>query len=128
VDTDARPSPQDTTLHFGRLAVDLAGYTVTVDGRVVSLTLTQFVIFKELVLQPHRVVDRARLYAVMDERPFDYRHGQPPETLRAVDIHVSRLRKKLARAGYDCIETMRFVGYRFVPEELPSYPPPPGSV
>ena len=42
---------------------------------------------------------------------------KPPETLRVVDIHVSRLRKKLAQAGCDCIRTMRYVGYRFVPPD-----------
>jgi DNA-binding response OmpR family regulator len=120
--TDDRPRSPDTQLHFGPLAVDLAGYTVTVAGRVVPLTLTQFTIFKALVLQPHRVVDRASLYAALDERPFDYKHGQPPETLRAIDLHVSRLRKKLAQAGCDCIRTMRYVGYRFVPPDAVEQP------
>jgi DNA-binding response OmpR family regulator len=115
--TDDRPQVPNAPLHFGRLTVDLAGYTVTVDGRVVPLTLTQFMIFKELVLRPHQVVERASLYAVLDARPFDVTHGHAPETLRTVDIHVSRLRKRLAQAGYDCIRTMRFVGYRFVPPD-----------
>jgi hypothetical protein len=34
---------------------------------------------------------------------------------RSVDTHIARLRAKLRYAGYDCIKTMRFVGYRFVP-------------
>jgi hypothetical protein len=39
------------------------------------------------------------------------------DTARAVDILIFRLRGKLGRAGYDCIETIRFVGYRFVPRD-----------
>jgi DNA-binding response OmpR family regulator len=43
---------------------------------------------------------------------------------RAVDLHISRLRRKLSAAGYDGIRTMRFIGYRFVPVEGDAGPAP----
>jgi len=120
---NVRPEPggaaERATIAFGPLVVDLTGFMVTVNGRDVALRFTEFLVFKELVLNPGRVIDRATLFAALNTRDFDYKHGHSPISMRTVDIHVSRIRRKLADAGYDCIKTMRFVGYRFVPREPP---------
>lgn len=106
---------QPRVIRYGHLRVDLVGFTVSVDGRDVPLTYSEFLLFKALLLQPTQVLDRAALMAVLDTRQFSYKHGWSEITFRAIDIHMSRIRRKLAVAGYDCIKTMRYVGYRFIP-------------
>ncbi len=101
------------TLSRGPLVLDLPGYAVAVGGRDIAVTATEFLLLRALALQPYRVLGRAALAAAVHAQGY----GQTPQPMspRAVDLHISRLRKKLSRAGYDCIRTMRFVGYRFVP-------------
>jgi DNA-binding response OmpR family regulator len=100
-------------LQSGSLTLDLDGFAVFVDGRNVRLTLSEFILLKTLALQPYRVFDRAALHdAIVEVLPSEAR---PAPDLRLIDRHIARLRKKLHEAGCDCIETMRFTGYRFVP-------------
>jgi DNA-binding response OmpR family regulator len=101
------------TVAYGPLVLDVGGFTVAISGRDVSVTFTEFLLLRELALQPNRVLDRAELAGVLNGRGVGARVTQA--SLRTVDLHISRLRKKLSVAGYDCIKTMRFVGYRFVP-------------
>jgi DNA-binding response OmpR family regulator len=70
---------------------------------------------KGLVLKPYQSLDRQRLKNVLSTRQFSNKQSWNPATIRAIDLHMSHVRRKLARAGYDCIKTMHFVGYRFVP-------------
>lgn len=95
---------------LGALRLDPAGFSVTVDGNDLSLTLAEFLLLRELARNPYKVLGRERLAAALREDP-----SEPATSPRSVDTHISRLRKKLRNAGYDCIKTMRFVGYRFVP-------------
>jgi len=97
----------------GALALDSTGFTVTVDGRDLPVTLAEFLLLKEFVLNPYRVLDRTTLARALSRRGFGYTTSHL--SARTVDLHISHLRKKLHQAGYDCIKTMRFVGYRFVP-------------
>jgi DNA-binding response OmpR family regulator len=121
---NAQPDPGGatvrTTITFGQLVIDLAGFMVPVGGTDVALSFTEHLVLKELVLNPGRVIVRATLFLALNIREFDYKHGHSPVSMRTVDTHVSRLRRKLAAAGYACIKTMRFVGYGFMPLELPS--------
>ena len=75
------------------------------DGRKVETTTTEFDILEVLVRSAGRIVSRNELTAVLYQRPlspFD----------RALDVHVSHLRKKLGPKG-DLIRTIRGVGYLF---------------
>ena len=103
-------STESDVITLGALRLDAAGFTVTVDGRYLPLTLAEFVLLRELAGHPYQVLSRQRLAAAVREHASD---AAPSE--RSVDTHISRLRAKLRGAGYDCIKTMRFVGYRFVP-------------
>jgi DNA-binding response OmpR family regulator len=102
------------TIEIGPLRLDPAGFTASVEGRDLSLTLGEFLILRELAQNPYQVLRRERLSALM--------HGVTGSgdglaaSPRAVDTHIARLRAKLRRAGFDCIKTMRFVGYRFLPD------------
>jgi two-component system OmpR family response regulator len=104
------PVGDETVVTVGPLSIDLQGYAVAVDDTDIVLTVSEFLLLKTLVQQRHRVVDRTCLWSKVqgdgtcvevDER-----------SLRSVDRHVARLRKKLRAAGYDGIQTMRHVGYR----------------
>jgi DNA-binding response OmpR family regulator len=106
---------QDERIIFGSLALYPSGYTVSVDGRDVAVTVPEFLLLVTLMRHPYRVLDRETLARALDEKRG--RMAPTAASLRAVDLHISRLRKKLRAAGCDPIATMRFVGYRFVPRE-----------
>ncbi|MGI8550270.1 MAG: winged helix-turn-helix domain-containing protein [Dehalococcoidia bacterium] len=111
---EGQQANDEQTLRYGPLAVDVAGFSVTVHGRDVRLTLGEFMLLVELARQPYKVLDRQLLAAVMKERGIASETDQP--SARSIDVVIHRLRGWLRKAGYDPIETMRFVGYRFVPK------------
>ncbi len=92
-------------LHGGPLHVDLSAMRVTVDGREVELTPTEYRLLVALLGRRGRVQSRKQLLEVAWDIHV------PIET-RTVDMHVQRLRSKLSTAG-DWIETVRGFGYRF---------------
>ena len=90
------------------LRMDLDRWTCEYKGNAVILTVSEFRILYKLLSNPDVVVNRARLA----EAAF------PDDVLnsgRSIDIHVSRIRKKLQRIdpGFDPIETVYQVGYRW---------------
>jgi len=95
-------SIHDIVIHPGR-------HEVTVNGKSVDLTASEFGILHFLARRPGWVFTR---YQIVDAV-----HGEDyPVTERSVDVQVVGLRKKLKKAG-DFIETVRGVGYRFKDEE-----------
>jgi DNA-binding response OmpR family regulator len=109
------PAAETGVLTFGPLVVNLDGLAVSVDGRDVALTYAEFLVLVTLVRQPFSVLDRAKLRSAVEEMASGKR--EPAMSMRSVDTHIARIRKKLADAGCDCIRTMRNVGYRFVPPD-----------
>jgi DNA-binding response OmpR family regulator len=104
------------TVRIGRLTLDTEGYAVSVDGEDVFLTVSEFLLLHALTQQPFRVLDRRVLWTAIQGQAGEPSGPPTAETLRAVDRHVARLRKKLRAAGFDGIQTMRGVGYRLRPE------------
>jgi two-component system alkaline phosphatase synthesis response regulator PhoP len=84
--------------------------SVLVDGQPIHLTYTEFEIMKCLAEKPGWVFSRCHI--IDRVRGNDY-----AVTERAIDVHLVALRKKLGRAG-SCIQTVRGVGYRFMPEPI----------
>jgi DNA-binding response OmpR family regulator len=80
---------------------------VTVDGRPVELTATEFELLATLAREPGRVFTRAQL--------LDAVHGVAFEAYeRAIDAHVKNLRRKLEPGELGrYIQTVYGVGYRF---------------
>lgn len=77
---------------------------VTVNGKTVDLTFTEFQVLYALAQRPGWVFSR---YQIVDAvRGDDY-----PVTDRSVDVQIVGLRKKLGNAG-KVIETVRGIGYR----------------
>ncbi len=82
-----------------------AAREVWVEGTLVPVTTIEYDILELLMRAVGRVVNRDELTAALYRRratPFD----------RAIDVHVSRLRKKLGNSG-DLIRTVRGVGYLY---------------
>lgn len=92
----------------GPVLLDLAHRDGWSEGRRLALHPMEFALLWRLAGEPGRVVPRAELLRDVWQLPFD------PGTNR-VEVHVSRLRRKLAAAGAGgLVETGREGGYRMV--------------
>jgi two-component system copper resistance phosphate regulon response regulator CusR len=93
------------TIDRGRLTLDPVTRVVTVDGRELSLTSTEYRILELLMRRSPAVVDRKAIAE----------HGWADETdplgSNAIDVQLSRLRAKLPNAGIRIV-TVRGAGYR----------------
>jgi two-component system phosphate regulon response regulator PhoB len=89
---------------IGPLRIDSTEHRVTVDGREIDLTPTEFKLLLLLAERKGRVQPRNLLLEIVWE-------AAPDIQTRTVDMHVQRLRVKLGHAG-DLIETVRGFGYR----------------
>lgn len=92
-------------LEFGDLALDIPRHLVTVAGRRVDLTATEFKLLSTLMERRGRVQSREQL--LQDVWQYDNMIDT-----RTVDTHMRRLREKLGRASR-FLDTVRGVGYRF---------------
>lgn len=88
--------------------VDTAQRVAHVDGRELDLTYLEFELFAHLVAHPGRVHTRDQLVSTV----WGYGHVGDGRT---VDVHVARLRRKLGAEHRGAIQTVRRVGYKYVP-------------
>ena len=95
----------------GRLEIRPGDHAALVDGRPLTLTVTELQLLTELAHNPERVMTREELCSRVWGR--EYRKSD-----RSVDVYVGRLRAKLANAlpGRSFIHTHTGIGYRFSPE------------
>ena len=89
---------------LGDLTIDVKKHEVTVEGRVVNLTLKEFELLRRMMKNLGIVLTRDQLLEDIWGYDFD------GET-RTVDVHVRTLRQKLGKSG-ELIETVRGVGYK----------------
>jgi len=101
----AGPGLPGGALRFEGLDIDLDRRSVHRQGQAVELTSTEFELLVMLASTPGKVYHRDDILARL--------RGQPGQDIhsRAVDILVSRLRKKLE--PLDAIHTLRNAGYLF---------------
>ena len=92
----------------GRLSMDPARHKVTWNGTVVTLTVTEFLILEALAQRPGVVKNRNQLLDVA------YQEDVYVDD-RTIDSHIKRIRRKFRAVdpGFDSIETLYGVGYRF---------------
>ena len=102
----ARPMAAEAAqrLTFDGLVIDLERRQVLRQGEAVELTGTEFELLTMLAREPQKVFSR-------DEILNRLRGHEADLYTRAVDIVVSRLRRKLE--PLDCIKTLRNAGYTF---------------
>jgi DNA-binding response OmpR family regulator len=90
-------------IKLNRLTVDLVGRQLCVDDLVVELTAREWSVLECLVRRVGLIVSKERLQQAVASPDQDV-------TPNAVEVHVSRLRAKLAGAAI--IRTLRGLGYR----------------
>jgi two-component system OmpR family response regulator len=94
-------SPIPTFVSAG-VAVDLAHRTVSVDGRAVVLTAREWAVLERLLSRRGAIVTKTEIEDSL------YAFGAEVES-NAVEVYVSRLRKKLGR---EFVHTVRGLGYQ----------------
>jgi DNA-binding response OmpR family regulator len=98
------PLGEGGTLRAGPLSIDTLKHEVVVDGETVKLTLTEFKLLSALLNARGRVLTRDQLMdKAMGTDVF--------VTDRAIDVHITAIRKKLGSASW-LVNTVRGVGYR----------------
>jgi two-component system alkaline phosphatase synthesis response regulator PhoP len=102
----AQPSRSEAGFSAGELAINTLSREATYRGRKLSLTPREFELLAFLARHPGRVLSREELLRKV--WGYDY----VGET-RTVDVHVRRLRAKLADKG-KLIQTVTGAGYKFV--------------
>ena len=108
----SRPvSPRLAVLSFDGLELDPEKHKVSLDGRPVTLTSSEFKILHALMSSPGRAFSREELLNQC------YRHGEAVID-RVIDVHIGKLRQKIEDdpALPRFILTVRGHGYRFSDE------------
>jgi two-component system OmpR family response regulator len=99
-------APPPEPLRAGPVELDEARHEVRCQGAPVRLTVTEFGLLASLMRSPGRVLTRAQLM----EHAYAYDNLI---TERTMDSHVKRIRRKFRDAGFDPIETVYGLGYKF---------------
>lgn len=95
-------------LSFDSLTLNTSTNRVTAQGSVLNLRGAEYRLLEFLMSHPGRTFDRTQLLAQVWA-------GDAGIDERTVDVNVQRLRKILAKPGYEaCIQTVRGFGYRFI--------------
>jgi len=89
-------------IHLGDLEVDLAARAVLREGKPVGLTAREWALFEAFVQAPGRLLSKGQL----EEHLYSFNDSIESNT---IEVHVSRLRKKLGRW---VVDTERGLGYR----------------
>ncbi len=90
---------------YGGIVIDSEGRTVTVDGKLIELSLREYELLKYLVDNENIALSRDKI--LNNVWNYDY-YGDS----RTIDSHIKKIRHKLGKKG-KYIETMRGVGYKF---------------
>ena len=95
------------------LVLDVSAHSVRLHGRSIELTAQQFAILRALFESNGATLDRPRLLARIESLD-----DEPPSE-RAIDLHVTRLRRRLGDSAREprYIEAVYGVGYRLATSE-----------
>ena len=97
-------------LTCGHITIDESTQRVTINEQPVSLSHAQFLLLVAFMRHLNQVLTRDQLIALAFNDSFD---GYD----RAIDSHISRLRRQIAVDGRQPIQTVYGTGYRFVTED-----------
>lgn len=101
----------EKTIHKGSLTLNPARHECAWKGQAVPLTVSEFLLLKLLATFPGHVKTRDQL--------IDITYGQDYYADdRTIDSHIKRIRHKFKKidSGFDQIETLYGLGYRYKPE------------
>ena len=103
----------DGPIEIGDFVVDAAAHNVTLSGKGLHLTPTEF----DLLLYMARNAGKAITHRALLTAVWGAQSAQQPEYLR---VFIGQLRRKLeAESSRQYIQTEPWVGYRFLPEGVP---------
>lgn len=100
----AQPTLESERLSSAGISVDTGTREAWVDGQPVALTGLEIDLLIALLRRAGRVIPRAALLELAGR-------GDVTVNERAVDVHISRLRKKLGDEPASRIKTVRGIGY-----------------
>lgn len=101
---------RQATLAFGdSLVISPRFWQVFVNGELLELTKKEFELLHFFARRPRQVFSREQLFDQIWDYNFELGGNE------TVKVHVNTLRKKLMVLGYNAIENIRGVGYRFIP-------------
>lgn len=96
---------EDEKLIIDDLQIDFSSKEVKINDDIISLTKTEFEILALLASNPTRVYSRGQMISIIwSDTPYI--------TERTVDVHITRLRKKLGNHSYYISNRSGF-GYKF---------------
>lgn len=104
--------PRAERIEVGALVIDSTTMEVTVDGKPVSLTTSEFQLLLAFAQRAGRVLDREQLLQLL--------HGTADEAFdRSIDVVISRLRHKIEVDARNprLLKTVRGAGYMLTPGE-----------
>lgn len=101
---------QQKIVVFGSIKLDEISRKVSVEGKVIPLTLKEFELLHLFMKNPGNAYSREQLLERIWD--IDYLGGT-----RTVDTHIKTLRLKLGKEATGYIQTVWGVGYRFDPGE-----------
>ena len=100
------------SIDAGEVQIDLARHLVTVRGKHVTLTRSEFQVLRLLAENPGRVFSRLEIMEELWQSEFS-------GDVRACDVHISNLRQKIEEDPQDpgLVLTVRGVGYKLAEAE-----------
>ena len=103
----ARPETEDAQLDVGDTHLNPSDRSATYAGEDLGLTSAEFNVLRILLAEAGNVVDKDTLCQQALGRPMTAYD-------RSIDVHVSKIRKKLgAKGGDNLIVNVRGIGYQF---------------
>jgi len=106
---EGQTQPIPEILRVGDVEMRISTRLVLLSGKPVNLTSMEFSLLEILLRKAGRFVPREELIrSVLGRSPYPYD--------RSIDVHISRLRKKLGHKvdGTERIKTIRNIGYLYV--------------
>ena len=105
--SEAAQTPGDV-IRVGDVELNVPSMELTISGRRIELTPTEFQLLVTMARQPGRVFSRAQLLKAVRGVAFDSYE-------RAIDAHIKNLRRKIEREPHNphYLLTVFGVGYRF---------------
>lgn len=109
--------PELTVVEHNGLALNAAARTVTIDGRDLPLTRSEFDLLNEMLTGNGAVRTKADLVRVVRGEYYGEDTYISDSDERAIEVHIGNLRRKLDEDPKNprWVQTVRGVGYRLAP-------------
>jgi two-component system response regulator RegX3 len=105
-------TPEVKTLAFGPYSMDPEGYSLTREGKRITLSTKEFEVLRHLVRNAGKAMSADEIY----EQVWESAYGD----LTAVAVYIRRIRQKIEEdpRNPNYVQTIHGYGYRFNPETI----------